>query len=202
MKKIIGFLTIVFSSQVMADHHGVRQADAHEHGSHSLEIAMEKNEVLMVYKGPIADFHDVENLIENPSESSAKKLLGKLVKVNAEAKCVPEHAHLSVKSIEKDHDDHEGHKKHHDHHSNEHHEHEKHHGHDKHHADDQHAAEGGHKDVILEAHLECQDIKALKQISANAFETLDELQSLDVDLVTDQGAQEFLLNRNNTVITF
>jgi ABC-type Zn2+ transport system substrate-binding protein/surface adhesin len=107
-----------------------------------------------------------------------------------------------VKSIEKDHDDHEGHKKHHDHHSNEHHEHEKHHDHDKHHDDDQHATEGGHKDVILEAHLECQDIKALKQISVNAFETLDELQSLDVDLVTDQGAQEFLLNRNNTVITF
>ena len=201
MKKIIGFLTIVFSSQVMANHHGVRQADAHEHGSHSLEIAMEKNEVLMVYKGPIADFHDVENLIENPSESSAKKLLGKLVAANAEAKCEPEHAHISVKSIE---EDHEGHKEHHDHddHSKEHHKHEKHHDHDKHHADDQHAAEGGHKDVILEAHLECQEIKALKQISVNAFETLDELQSLDVDLVTDQGAQEFLLNRNNTVIAF
>ncbi len=201
MKKIIGFLTIVFSSQVMADHHGVRQADAHEHGSHSLEIAMEKNEVLMVYKGPIADFHDVEDLIENPSESSAKKLLGKLVAANAEAKCEPEHAHISVKSIE---GDHEGHKEHHDHddHSKEHHKHEKHHGHDKHHDDDQHATEGGHKDVILEAHLECQEIKALKQISVNAFETLDELQSLDVDLVTDQGAQEFLLNRNNTVIAF
>ena len=202
MKKFLTVLVISLSGVSVASHHGMRQADAHEHGSHSLEIAMEKNELLMVYKGPIADFHDIEDLIENPSESSAKKLLGKLVKVNAEAKCVPEHAHLSVKSIEKDHDDHEGHKKDHDHHSNEHHEHEKHHGHDKHHDDDQHATEGGHKDVILEAHLECQDIKALKQISVNAFETLDELQSLDVDLVTDQGAQELLLNRNNTVITF
>jgi hypothetical protein len=201
MKKFLTVLVISLSSVAVASHHGMRQADAHEHGSHSLEIATEKNELLMVYKGPIADFHDVEDLIENPSESSAKKLLGKLVKVNAEAKCEPEHAHISVKSIE---GYHEGHKEHHDHddHSKEHHKHEKHHGHDKHHDDDHHATEGGHKDVILEAHLECQEIKALKQISVNAFETLDELQSLDVDLVTDQGAQEFLLNRNNTVITF
>jgi len=106
-----------------------------------------------------------------------------------------------VKSIEKDH---EGHKGHHgyENHSDDHHEHEKHHGHDKHHNDDQHVTEGGHKDVILEAHLECQDINALKRISVNAFDTLDELKSVDVDLVTDQGAQELLLNRNNTVITF
>jgi len=201
MKKILTVLVISLSGVAVASDHGMRQADAHEHGSHSLEIAMEKNEVLMVYKGPIADFHDVENLIENPSESSAKKLLGKLVAANAEAKCEPEHAHISVKSIE---EDHEGHKEHHDHddHSKEHHEHEKHHGHDKHHDDDQHATEGGHKDVILEAHLECQEINALKQISVNAFKTLDELKSLEVDLVTTKGAQELLLNRNNTVITF
>jgi len=201
MKKFLTILVISLSGVAVASHHGMRQADAHEHGSHSLEIATEKDEVLMVYKGPIADFHDVEDLIEKPSESSAKKLLGKLVKVNAEAKCVPEHAHLSVKSIEKDHEDHKGHHGH-ENHSDDHHEHEKHHGHDKHHDDDQHATEGGHKDVILEAHLECQDINALKQISVNAFETLDELQSLDVDLVTSQGSQELLLNRNNTVITF
>ena len=107
MKKFLKVLVISLSGVAVASHHGMRQADAHEHGSHSLEIATEKNELLMVYKGPIADFHDVEDLIEKPSESSAKKLLDKLVKVNAEAKCVPEHAHLSVKSIEKDH---EGHK--------------------------------------------------------------------------------------------
>jgi hypothetical protein len=201
MKKFLTILVISLSGVAIASHHGMRQADAHEHGSHSLEIATEKNEVLMVYKGPIADFHDVEDLIEKPSESSAKKLLGKLVKVNAEAKCVPEHAHLSVKSLEKDHENHKGHHGH-ENHSDDHHEHEKHHGHDKHHDDDQHATEGGHKDVILEAHLECQDIKALKKISVNAFETLDELQSLDVDLVTSQGSQELLLNRNNTVINF
>jgi len=94
MKKFLTVLAISLSGVAVASDHGMRQADAHEHGSHSLEIATEKNEVLMVYKGPIADFHDVEDLIENPSESSAKKLLGKLVKVNAEAQCVPEHAHL------------------------------------------------------------------------------------------------------------
>jgi hypothetical protein len=201
MKKFLTILVISLSGVAVASHHGMRQADAHEHGSHSLEIAMEKNEVLMVYKGPVADFHDVEDLIEKPSESSAKKLLGKLVKLNAEAKCVPEHAHLSVKSIEKDHEDHKGHHGH-ENHSDDHHEHEKHHGHDKHHNGDQHVTEAGHKDVILEAHLECKDINALKRISVNAFETLDELQSLDVELVTDQGAKELLLNRNNTVIIF
>jgi len=193
MKNIFAILTVMLPTAALAGNDVMRQADVHKHGSHMLEIAAEKNEILIVYRGPIADFHDVEGLISEGSESAAAKLLSKLVTMNAEAKCEPEHVHLTVKSVE------DGHAQHSDQevHTSKNHKNENHSGHGEHEAHDNHNSEEGHKDVIVEAHFQCEDADALKNMTIDAFDSLDKLERLDVDLITNKGARELFLDKDN-----
>ena len=57
--------------------------------------------------------------------------------------------------------------------------------------------EEGHKDVIVEAHFQCEDTDALKNITIDAFDTLDKLERLNVDLITKKGARELFLDKDN-----
>ncbi|MEP6065093.1 MAG: DUF2796 domain-containing protein [Paracoccaceae bacterium] len=113
-----------------------------------------------------------------------------------------------------DHDDHEEHddEKHDDHDHDEHEEHadEKHddHDHDEHeeHADeehddhDDHAEEAGHTEFHAEYTLACDNPDALTQITFSYFESFPNALEVEVQVITDSGAQAYEVERDEPVL--
>lgn len=185
--------------------------DKHVHGEAELFIAMENNTVLVEMDSAAANIIGFEH---EPRTSQQHAALGKALEQLQHSESIiqlPESAcqlkeakvtspfnddeHSEHKEHAHDdhgHDDHKKHKKHKkhaDHHEHDDHKkHAKHDGHDDHH--DHHHDEEVHSDFHVNYQLECQNIKAIKQITITAFDHFPALEKMNVHWVTaeSQGA--------------
>ncbi|MEP3298644.1 MAG: DUF2796 domain-containing protein [Pseudoruegeria sp.] len=191
-----------------------RQLDAHEHGVGALDIAIDGETVLMAFHAPGADIVGFEYQPESPKDRStvaqaiatlANPLNLFVVPEAAACTVVQATAELEGKEDMHEHDEDEHHAEHDDHHEDEHHaEHDDHHEdehhaeHDDHHEDEHHAeheGEEGHSEFHAEYTLNCSNPNGLNEINFAYFETFENAREIDVQVITEAGAQAFEVER-------
>ena len=196
---------------------GSRELGAHEHGTGVLNIAVEDGVIAMELEAPGADIVGFEYTAESEADRAAvDKAISDLARpldwfvVPAEAECKVLEASVALIG-EEDHDDHD-HEEEHAHDEHDHDEHEDQasddHGHDEHdheeHAKDEHGhddeAGAQHTEFHAEYTLDCGTPDAIDTIEFVYFERFPSAQELDVQIVSDTGAQAFEVERDDPVL--
>lgn len=178
-------ITLALASLMLTlpSHHVVAsELDAHEHGSASLDIAIDTNTIEMKFESPAVNIVGFEYATEDEQQllliKQAKKNLSNFdaifqlagdvscQTVQASANWVTEHE--------------EGHEE----------------GHEEH--DDAPASE--HAEFIAEYKLECIEVNNLTAINVNLFEFFPGITDLDVQVIYAGGQVKQELDINNTLI--
>jgi hypothetical protein len=192
-------MTMALASLMLTlpSHHAIAsELDAHEHGSASLDIAIDTNTIEMKFESPAVNIVGFEYATEDQQQllliKQAKKNLSdfdtifQLVgdvscqTVESSANWVTEHE----EGHEEGHDDHEE-------------------GHDDHEADhDDHGevAKAEHAEFIAEYRLECNQLNNLAAIDVNMFKFFPGIADLDVQVIYSEGQIKQELDVNNTRI--
>ena len=189
-----------------------RELDAHEHGVGALNIAFEGNTVAMEFHAPGADIvgfeYEAESAEDRAAIDNAVAILAKpldLFVLPAAAACNVTQASAELES-EEGHDDHdheehaadEGHDDHdHDHDHEEHAEAEKHDDHDH---DHEEHAEASHTEFHANYMLTCANPSANTDITIAYFDTFEDALEVEVQFVSDTGAQAFEVERDAPVL--
>ncbi len=186
-----------------------RQLDAHVHGVGQLDIAIEGAQVAMEFHAPGADIVGFEYAAKSAEDrgkiSAAIATLGQplaLFTLPDAAGCVVVEATAALESEELHEDDHEGHDHDEDHdhddhaenaEADDHDDHEKaEHDHDhEEHDHAEHEDEAEHTEFHAEYLLDCSAPEKLTSIRFGYFETFQNALELEVQVVTDKGAQAF-----------
>ena len=222
MKHSLSLIALVAAMPAIAQ--DSRQLDAHEHGVGTLNIAIEGTTVAMAFEAPGADIvgfeYDAESDADLAAIDTAIATLGApldLFVLPEAAACRVTEAKAELET-EDDHDDHgeEHHDDHadekHDDHDHEEHADEKHgdHGHEDHadekhddhddHGHEEHAEEAGHTEFHAEYTLACDNPDALTQITFSYFETFPNALEVEVQIITDSGAQAYEVERDEPVL--
>ncbi|MEP1535404.1 MAG: DUF2796 domain-containing protein [Paracoccaceae bacterium] len=225
MKHSLSLIALVAAMPAIAQ--DSRQLDAHEHGVGTLNIAIDGTTVAMAFEAPGADIVGFEYAAESDTDFAAIDTAIATLGAPLDLFVLPEAAACRVieakaeLETEDDHDDH-GHdeheehadEKHDDHGHDEHEEHadEKHdeHDHDEHeeHADekhddhdhDDHADEAGHTEFHAEYTLACDNPDALTQITFSYFESFPNALEVEIQVITDSGAQAYEVERDEPVL--
>ncbi len=193
-------LTLLATSPVLAEE--TRQVDAHEHGVAQLDIALDGQEIAIELHAPGADIVGFEYVAESSDDRAAvdaaiAKLEAplSLFVLPADAECKVKHANAELESDDAHEDEHAEHEedKHDDHAEHEHDEHDKHDEH-KHEADE---AEAGHTEFHAEYLLTCAKPTAISGITFAYFETFPNALELEVQILSDVGANAFEVERDN-----
>lgn len=190
-----------------------RQLDAHVHGTSNLNIAIDGQTIAMELHAPGADIvgfeHAAKSAEDRDAVATAVAALARpldLFVVPAAAGCTVTQASAELE-IEDDHDDHG-----HDHEEHAEHGHEEHaeHDHEEHGRDDDHAAHEDHEDHAhgakaegathsefhAEYTLNCAQPSELTEITFAFFDTFKNAQEVDVQIVSQSGAQAFEVERD------
>ena len=192
-------ITLALASLMLTlpSHHVVAsELDAHEHGSASLDIAIDTNTIEMKFESPAVNIVGFEYATEDEQQllliKQAKKNLSNFdaifqlagdvscQTVQASANWVTEHE----EGHEEGHDDHEA-------------------DHDDHEADhDDHGevAKAEHAEFIAEYRLECNQLNNLAAIDVNMFKFFPGIADLDVQVIYSEGQIKQELDVNNTRI--
>lgn len=205
-----------------------RQLDAHEHGVGTLNIAVDGQTVAMEFHAPGADIVGFEYEATSAEDLAAiEDAVARLTKpltlfgLPDAAGCTvtkaaaaleteydeghdhddhaedkhDDHDHDEAKHDDHDHDDH-AEEKHDDHDHEEHAEHD----HDDHDAEAHAEGETGHTEFHGEYALTCADPGALTSITFSYFETFENALEVEVQIVSDKGAQAFEVERDDPVL--
>lgn len=167
-----------------------RQLDAHEHGVGQLNIAIEGKSVAMELKAPGADIVGFEYQATSAEDrASIDQALAQLsaplelFTLPAAAECVATETNAALEQeemAEKDHD----------------HAHDHDHGHD--HGEKSEAkAEASHTEFHANYMLTCDKPDAITNINFPYFDLFPNAQELEVQLISDQGASAFEVERAN-----
>ena len=177
-----------------------RQLDAHEHGVGQLDIAFDGDMIAMELHAPGADIVGFEYAAESAEDrakvDAAVANLARpldLFTLPAAAGCSVVQASASLES-EEDHDDH-GHEDHEEHKEEGHDHAEDDHKHEEH-AHEDHADEAGHTEFHAEYLLKCADPAQATLISFAYFDTFPNALELEVQMISDQGATAFEVERD------
>lgn len=206
---------------------GHRELGAHEHGSGNLNIAVEGTSVALELEAPGADIVGFEYAAKSADDRAAiDAAIARLAQplelflVPSEAACTVVDARVAlIGEDEEDHahdeehaDDEHDHDEEHAHDDerghDEEHAHDDEHGHDEEHAhddehghDDEHAeAEASHTEFHAEYLLTCAEPGQINQIEFAYFAEFPNALELEVQLVSDVGAQVFEVERDNPVL--
>ena len=201
---------------------GTRELGAHEHGVGELNIAVDGDMIAMEFHAPGADIvgfeYEAETAEDRAAIDDAVAILAKplnLFVLPTEAECSvvkasaaleseelheehdhEEHAHDEHSDDEHDHDEHA-----HDEHSDDEHDHDEHahdeHSDDEHDHDDHAEAEASHTEFHAEYTLTCGNTGALSELDFAYFDTFENSRELEVQIVTESGAQAFEVTREN-----
>lgn len=195
MRSTLSALAMIAAVPALAE--GTRQLDAHEHGVGALNIAIDGATVAMELKAPGADIVGFEYVAESEADrdsvgAAVAKLAAplELFVMPALAECSVLQASAELES-EDEHDDHDNHAeddhdKHEDHAEDD---------HDKHEDHAAHAEAGRHTEFHAEYTLSCAQPDALTEISFAYFEAFENARELEVQVITDRGAQAFEVER-------
>ena len=169
------------------------ELDAHEHGSASLDIAIDTNTIEMKFESPAVNIVGFEYATEDQQQllliKQAKKNLSdfdtifQLVgdvscqTVESSANWVTEHEEDHEEDHEEGHDDHEA-------------------DHDDH----GEVAKAEHAEFIAEYRLKCNQLNNLAAIEVNMFKFFPGIADLDVQVIYSEGQIKQELDVNNTRI--
>lgn len=180
-----------------------RQLDAHEHGVGQLDIAFDGAQIAMELHAPGADIVGFEYAASSAEDrakiDTAVAVLARpldLFALPAAAGCSVVKASAGLESEEMHEDDH-AHEEHDDDHAHK--EHDDDHAHEEHH--DDHAGEGGaHTEFHAEYLLTCDDPAAATTITFAYFDTFPNALEVEVQLITDKGANAFEVERDSPTL--
>jgi len=184
-----------------------RELDAHVHGTSALSIAVEGTRIAMELDAPGADIVGFEHAAKSDADRAAIEAaiaaLGDplaLFVLPAEAGCglvSSEVALLGDDAHDHDHDHGEDHADEHGHdedhaHDDHAHDHDDDHAHSEDHAHDDH---GQHTEFRAEYMIDCGDMSAITEIAFPFFERFPNAREIDIEMVTEAGAQRFDVTR-------
>jgi hypothetical protein len=186
-----------------------RELEAHEHGHGALNIAIEGDTIAMELEVPGFDIvgfeYEAKTDADKATVTAALDTLGdagKLFGLPAAAGCQVVEASVELHGDEHhdDHDEH-AHDEKHDDHAEDHAHDDTHENHAEEHGDhDDHAEEDSHSEFHAEYAFSCSDIGNLTTIALPYFETFENAEELEVQMVTDKGATLFEASRETPVL--
>lgn len=195
-----------------------RSLGAHEHGSGSLNIAVSGSDVAMEFAAPGADIVGFEYQASSAEDRAAVDAAVsdlahplKLFRLPEQAGCSVTLANVALLDEDDEHDahDHDEHDHEEDHAEHDEHEHDD-HGHDDEHAEhDEHAHgegehsghdEPSHSEFRAEYALTCADVGKIDEVEFAYFERFPNALELDVQIVSDEGAQAYEVERDAPVL--
>lgn len=189
---------------VLAQEH--RELGAHEHGVGQLNVAIEGSRIAMELRAPGADIVGFEHAATAAADREAVETALAVLERPLELFVMPEAAGCSVleahAELETDAHGHaEAHEHEHEHEDHAEHDHDD-HDHDAVHDDqaehDDHAE--GHTEFHADYTLECASPSELAQIGLAYFDMFSNAQEIDLQLLTDSGAQAFEIERESPVL--
>lgn len=223
MRLAILLISTTLAGAALADEK--RELSAHQHGVGALNIAIDGQQVVMEMRVPGADIVGFEHAAESEEDRAAIETavatLAKplsLFQIPAAANCSVTEVRANLVSDEDHHDHDEDHADAHDHDDHAEHDHEAHaehdhddHGHKEEHAhDDDHAHEedhaehdhGGesHSEFEADYRLTCNDPEEITEITFAYFDSFENAQALNVQLVSASGAQSAKVERASPVL--
>jgi hypothetical protein len=159
-----------------------RELDAHEHGVGQLEVAFEGTTVAIELHAPGADIVGFEHHPETPEDKAAVDRAVATLASPLSLFVVPAGAGCSVTEAEARLIGEE-------------------HEHEEEHAEAEHADEHGeHSEFRASYALSCDDPAAITRIEFAYFATFPNARELEIDLVSDKGAQHFEVERDAPVL--
>lgn len=185
-------LAVLAAGSALAEE--TRQLDSHEHGVGQLNIAFDGNQIAMELHAPGADIVGFEYEAESAEDlaaidaaiASLAQPLDLFVMSDA-AGCTVVEAVAELES-EEHHDEHaEG--EDHDHDAE-----------DGDHDNGDHAEEAGHTEFHAEYLLECAEPSAVSEITFAYFETFPKALEVEVQLLTEDGANGFEVERDEPIL--
>ena len=185
MKILSAALCTILLSSSAASAEEKRDLDSHEHGVAQLNVAVEDNSVLMEFEAPGADIVG----FEHPATSDEDKAkvsaavtslenLTNLVKFPEGANCAVTEVKAELHSESEHAED----------------------GHDEHHAKAERADEKNHNEFHAEYALNCENIQKIDEMTFPYFETFKNAEEIEVQIVTDSGANKFEVKRTEPQI--
>ncbi|WP_435141343.1 DUF2796 domain-containing protein [Pseudopelagicola sp. nBUS_19] len=171
---------------------GTRELDSHEHGVGKLNIAYLGNTVAMEFHAPGADIvgfeYEAKNANDRASIDAAVATLARpleLFVMPAAAECTVTQASAELESE----DEHEEVHDHEDDHDEDHAE--------EQHDGDKHENEASHTEFHAEYTLTCGNLDELYGITFKYFEIFENALELEVQIVSETGAQAFEIERDD-----
>lgn len=181
-----------------------READAHIHGMGELNIAVDGTTVAMEFHAPGADIvgfeYEPKSDQDRAAIDAAIAALSKpmdLFAMPTAAECSVTKASAALES-EAEHDDDHDHEEDHAKKDDDHDDHA--HDEDKHDDHDDHAEEASHTEFHAEYTLTCATPSALDKITFAYFDTFENAQEVEVQIVTASGAKAFDVDRGAPVL--
>ncbi len=214
MKRHLTFIATLAASPVLAE--DARQLDAHEHGVGALNIAVDGTTVAMEFHAPGADIVGFEYAATSDEDRASIDAAVATLARPLDLFTLPDAAECTVISAsamlesEAEHDDHDHeehaddeHAEHDDHNHDEHAEHDEHKDDHEEHAEhdhDDHADEASHTEFHAEYTLNCANPGDLSEITFAYFETFENALELEVQILTESGAQAFEVERDEPTL--
>ncbi len=214
MKRTFPVILALAATPVLAE--DTREADAHEHGVGTLNIAFEGNTVAMEFHAPGSDIVGFEYAAESAKDRAAIDAAvatlarpADLFVLPASAECTVTQASAALETEEEhdahddDHDDHAKHDDDHDDHEKDedHAEHEEHSDeHEEHEEHEEHAEEASHTEFHAEYQLTCANPSAIDKITFAYFDTFENAREVEVQIVSASGAQAFEVERDEPTL--
>ena len=204
MKNRIPLIIAVLASPAIAEE--TRELDSHEHGVGELNIAFEGNTVAMELHAPGADIVGFEYAAESAEDRASIDAAVAALARPLELFVMPEAAECSVVQAsaelesEEDHEDHEEDHDHAEGHDDDHaEEHDENHA-EAHHDDDDHGDEASHTEFHAEYTLSCGNPEGMTEITFAYFDVFENARELEVQIVSDSGAQAFEVERDDPTL--
>lgn len=170
-----------------------RQLESHEHGVGELNIALDGMTVAMELHAPGADIVGFEYTAQSAEDrnavDSAVAMLAKpqeLFVLPGSAECTVTQASAGLES-EEDHDEHDD-------------DHEEHAEDEEHHDEHEEHAGENHTEFHAEYLLTCANPSAIDKIEFAYFKAFENARELEVQIVTNTGAQAFEVNRDEPTL--
>lgn len=172
-----------------------RDLGAHEHGVGELNIAIEGGRISMELQAPGADIvgfeHAASAAADREAVDAALAVLERpleLFVMPEAAGCTLAEAHAALEADEHAHEEDHDHEEH----AEE--------FHEAHDADHDDHAEGGHTEFHAEYALDCASPSDLSQIGFAYFDMFPNAREIEVQLLTEKGAQAFEVERGSPVL--
>lgn len=198
MKQTLLFCSILAATPLIAEE--TRELGAHEHGVGELNIAIEGNTIALELHAPGADIvgfeYEAKSAEDRSAIDSAVASLARplnLFVFPGAAECSVTQASAELESEEEHaaHDDHDEHEEHKDRHAEAHDD----HAHEEH-EHEEHAEAAGHTEFHAEYQINCANPDAIDEIMFAYFDAFENARELEVQIVTQAGAQAFEVERD------